>query len=1126
MASRRDSSPSRYSPHIPRGPRGSGGDASYFQSDSWKPPRDYQDRPRSRSRSPGSDRRRPSERDDPYEYGKEVRRRANENYRPRYDDTPTRSSIKDPRCPSSVTSGHSSPLSRNEPGLPPKNTSSGLPKPQEERATSWHNRAMNAPVSAVATKMPSPLSEEVLTETAQAVGAVFIQLINEATVMSALKSQEHNAKKRADRRVSEYEKSKGHHDKFPSIKDSQTASKVEAEKELKIISAKVNEKQSSLQKLATEAVEKLIPTLLARGGGNSAKQEDLQTRVKILEGKCEEDEKKIEDQVLLLAEQRKAIQILQEKHQALTKTVDEKHQALKKTLEGTHNDLTNALRTTQGQSSATQKRLEVDMARVDGTLQELKNSQQAIESLKNEFPLVKKDVAKILKDNGLFSSELKAHMHNIQTLFSRVKELDEIRTELKNIGTNSHATTKNIEKQIKTLNEDLSKQKQHSNELLNHMTDLAHSQKTFRDSTTTLNTRVDDLEKRPDSAKLDARLQKLEKNPSRDTSDFVTRKDLENLKDRVKQVERIPPEPQHPLPAEPGSKSLDERVDFLEKAAQSTFPAKPNPAIDMRITALEQADNARKTLEANIDERVKGVEVGLSNLRSKEIAEVKKHIAALDIRQPPAPLIASTSTSNPQPSSGVSTSLQPQLHQISARIQTVEDRIQMVKDAQDTHDEMWTDVLNEQVQEESQKLQARISTLETTFSQLSNRLETHQHPVFDNDTVVNETASKVVTIFKTNPEYLPSKTSTGFDTTQRAALLNEAITNVIATLKDKPDILPFPTERSTFYIHQILNQSLVPMQTSLEATNLSLGNLQARVDNINTLELSRHALGQLYELHPDLGKIEATIGDFKTELARRQADFETGDKQIDELSKKVNGLQGVVQNLEANVQDRQTAESMTQQYQELRKEVDTLTDDGMAISQKVKALYTDLDTFGQGVTSLQQENEASKKDFAIKFAQLRAEVDEKMDKAKEAPARPSPAVSQRSNTTNGSIRGPRPSSSSIANRQPSVSSVNSNNKKRKLDSVLSAKTNGVRPHLGSPQGKKRQRKTFGEDDPEADPDYNEDIPEPGVSTDEDRKPPRNENERPKVPERAKAKVKAKAPTEIFDLVSDSNDDGD
>ena len=941
-------------------------------------------------------------------------------------------------------------------------------------STAWQDRAMNAPVlPLVAKTMPPPLSEEALTECTQALGAIFTRLIDEATTMSALKSQEHNAKKRAERRASEYQKSKAHHDKFPSIKDSQTVSKTEEEKELKVISAKVNEKQDALQMLATEAVEKLIPTLLARGGGNPAEQHELQNRIANLEKKCEdaeENKRVMREQARLLAEQRKVIQTLEAKHQALSDSIGEKHVAFTKTLSETRNQFTTSVKNAQGQATST-------FSRVNGMSQELKDSQQAIENLKKDFSLIKGDIAKISSDNTPLSAELKTHAHNIQTLFSRVEEIDTIRTELKSIEAKSQAFSTHDSQ--KRTDDEINKIKKNCTELLNHCVELAKAQKNFRDNGSTLSSRVDELEnneKRHDLAKFDARLQKVEDTHARlgDAADI--RKDIEGLKDRVKQVERLP-QPVHPLSAKPSSTSLDARVDFLEKVTQSL--KSPSPVMDSRVTALEQASNSQKNLHNDIDKRVKSVEISLSSLRSREGADFKRQISALEVQQRTATSIPTTS--NAQPSSEVA--LQPHINQISSRLDKVQNRVQVVEDAQEEHEKLWTGILEENIKEVSQQLQDRLSTLEASQTQLSNRIE---QAGFGNDSV-EETASKVSAIFKANPESLPSRPATINDT-QKAALINEAITNVIGTLKGNPDILPFPTERSTFIIHGILNQGLVPMQTSLEATNLSLGNLQARVDNINTLDLSRHALGQLYELHPDLARIEATIGDFKTAVAGFKADTESQANQFDELSKNVNGLEGAVRNLEASIQDRQTAEAMTEHYQELRKEVDGLTDDGITISRNVKTLTTTLDTLVQDVTSLNQEvrslNEGNKSNMQIiadQLAELQADIDEKLAKTKEAPPRPSPAVSQRSNTTNGTARGPRPaSSSSIGNRQPSVSSAS--NKKRKID-VLSAKTNGARPsHSGSPRAK-RTKKAFG-DDSEADPDF-EDIPEPGVSSDEE-----------------------------------------
>jgi archaellum component FlaC len=317
-----------------------------------------------------------------------------------------------------------------------------------------------------------------------------------------------------------------------------------------------------------------------------------------------------------------------------------------------------------------------------------------------------------------------------------------------------------------------------------------------------------------------------------------------------------------------------------------------------------------------------------------------------------------------------------------------------------------------------------------------------------------------------------------FDEIQNLSIIQSAAETVVAKFKSKPDLLPFNVDKT---LH-IVNQALVPMHNSIEATNLSLGNLQYRVDNINTSDLSKHALGQLYELHPDLQKIEALMVGFKADLAGYKTDMQAKTIQIEELREQVNALQGTIRNLET-MQDQKTAEAMTRQYHELRKEVDSLTDGGNNMLKKVTTVATELEKVVKEVSDFRNKYNDDLQVSADKFGQLQNDIDEKMDKSKEAP-RPSPAVSHRNN---GNGWGPRPSSSSIGNRQPSVSSVNSH-KKRKLDNSTSAKTNGVRPGSSasrSPQAQKRQRKYFGEDDPDADPDYNEEIPEPGVSDDEE-----------------------------------------
>jgi DNA repair exonuclease SbcCD ATPase subunit len=858
---------------------------------------------------------------------------------------------------------------------------------------------MNAPVSlpaapAPVAKMP-PLSEETLAEAMQALGGIFEQLINEATTISALKSQHYAAKKRAEKRTSEYEKSKSHHDGFPSIKESQTASKVKAEKDLKTITDKVNEKQSLLTGLAVKAAEKLIPALVAQGGGTTERENLQQQRIDSLEKKIE---KLANDQRTILEEQRKANQTLEEKRQALAKTVDEKHQALKNTVQAV-----------QGQSSSTQHRLETDMAKVEKVVQEAKDSNQAVESLKMDLLKAKGDVARVSTDNTQLSSSLKAQGQQVEALNARIKEIDAIQTELKGIATVPKAA-RDTEVQIDSLNDRFSKMKDQNSGLVSHITELAIAQKQFRENSALLQRRVEDIEQQPNPATFDTRLQKLE-NP-RDVRDPGTKKDLDALEGRVRQLERTPPA-QHPLPTKFSSEALDARVEALEKAG-----------------------NRRTALEANVDQRLTGLEVDIANLRSADFDDVKKRIIEVETQQRRA---SAVTASNSQATPATAANIQPQLD-------TLREQIDELKEWQQVHDTTWTGVLNEQIEEESKKLQTRISSLEAKSSQLSSSLE--------------------------------ERPQVAFDEVQKIYIIQSAAETVVAKFRTKPDLLPFNVDKTL----NIVNQALVPMHTSIEATNLSLGNLQWRVDNINTLEVSKHALGQLYELHPDLQKIEALMVGFKADLAGYKTDMQAKTVQIEELREKMNALQGIVRNLEA-MQDQKTAEAMTRHYHELRKEVESLTDGGIDISKKVTTVATELEKIVKKVSDFRNEYNDNLQVSANKFGQLQNDLDEKMDKSKEA-RRPSPAVSHKSN---GTGLGPRPSSSSIGNRQPSVSSVNSN-KKRKLDNPTSAKTNGVRPGSSasrSPQAHKRQRKHFAEDDPEADPDYNEEIPEPGVSDDEE-----------------------------------------
>jgi len=983
------------------------------------------------------------------------------------------------------SSENTSPFPKSDRGPPLKTSISlDLGKKQQEpesnkvgpssgslNGATWQDRAMNAPVSlpTPTAKMP-PSNEESSAVAVQAMGEIFKEFIDVATSFSALKFQESTAKKRCDRRITEFEKSKGHHEKFPSIKDSQTSAKADAEKDYKAVLEKVAEKKSSLNNLAARAAEHLIPTLLARGGGRSAEQENLQQRVYGLERTVKGFEKLVEDQKTVLEEQRKAHQSLEAKNSALARD----------------------LQTIQEQVGIIQDRVDtIDKNKVQGVVKKAKDLEQAIQSLRSDFGTTKRDAAKLSTDNSQILSDLKAQAQKLEILTSRGEDIDTLRRDLK---TFEETITKNAQ-DLKTVSEKLGKVDKVQAGLVTHVTGLATDQAKFRETWTSLDARVNESAKRSDVTTLEDRLQKLEKCSPSEVKESVT-KELDTLKDRIKQIVRTPPQAvaQNALPTKPNSRPLDGRVDALEKrmAPVSDFVTKVNTLekngilnlkasditlvrnevqfvadqvkkLDSRAVALE-AGNSRNNTDANLEERLRGLENDASSWRStdKNLADFKKRVTAIEDHQQqvsadlaPAPLLNT--------SSSPSANMEPQFDEISNRIQNLEQKLDDVKGTQSDFETQWADVLNESIEEESQKLQTRIASLEGKSTELNQNLEALRE--------------------------------------SRSADKKAIVAEISGIFVHQPGLLPFPT------IDQVQN-ALAPisglaqmalqiqrLQESAEATSSSLGNLQTRVDNINTLDMANHILGKLYESHPDLQmqKTEALMVGFKTDL-------KTLDTRLGQLTNTISA-----QSLEARIQNQNTAEAMQQAYKEVRKEFDDLTTDRVEFERRlreaeknIKAVTTDAENASKGLANLQSENEKNKSDLADQFATLHNNIEEELDKFKEAaqrlqpPKATSPAVSYTSNRStqnqNGTNRGPKPNFST-GNRQPSTASGERTSKKRKLDNASSAKTNGTRPasSSGSPQRKKRGRKNFGfeGDDIEDDPDFEEEIPQPGVSSDEE-----------------------------------------
>lgn len=318
-------------------------------------------------------------------------------------------------------------------------------------------------------------------EAVNSLGTIFKTLVTEATSVSALKFQKSAAKKRLDKKTAEFDKTKIHHEKFPSVRDFQLASKTEAEHEYEVITKKLQEKDASISQLATDAAEHLIP-MLSHSGSSDKEQDSRQQK------QYDELDKTCKGYEVLLRSQRALIEELEKKHLALEKEFRgaQSKQAEETTKINTRLD-TDVLR----QSKNHEDKL-VDLAQkskdheyqVQGLLEKVKIHEDSVRSLKSEFTDAKGDAAKM-------STIVSQQAQSIASLSSRVGDMDSVKVEvaqLRELLSNSQLkSSANTDKKISKLETDSIKQTK-------LITELWTSHEKFSVSCVTLDGRVNALE--------------------------------------------------------------------------------------------------------------------------------------------------------------------------------------------------------------------------------------------------------------------------------------------------------------------------------------------------------------------------------------------------------------------------------------------------------------------------------------------------------------------------------------------------------------------------------------------------------------------------------------------------------
>jgi chromosome segregation ATPase len=925
-----------------------------------------------------------------------------------------------------------------------------------------------------------PLTNELGPDITQTLSDIFHRLIDEATDITALKTQQKAAKKKVEKRSIEFEKSKPHHEKFPATRETQALAKEYAEKEYYTISEKRREKETSLKSLTTQAAKTVIPGILAKGTGSADKSE-LQRVEKncqdLVEKTRNEFTKLVEDQRNLLVELQKRNKELEEKHLALEKHNQELYDQGRTETKTIREQLDKEIRP---QVKDTLEKLEISargVQKLEQDMLELKGSAAKISNdVAQILPNLKEQISKVdahssllgeLKSRPQVPVNLQEQLQKIVTLFNDVNTLKS-RVDAQDTWAASAQTSENANKQYSTLNLKIEKAEKFVQSLTHNIETLLGDQENFRENWKHMDHRVKVVESRPDSASFESRLSKMENNQMA----TATSVGLDALRLHVNTLERR---------IDPMSTTC-KRVDDYEKAG--SFQVKPSDLEGLRAS-LKAVEAKVKLLQNTAD-------------RSAEIANLEKRLKDYIVG------LTLTQSSGPDPSGGGSSNpinnatlehLRQRLEELDST-QTEEFR-KLRQEMEDTVD-LVGDTINEKVEMSLKDvaINTRLSTLKGSAT--LDESSADKAISLSGDTI----DEKVEKSLKREMSAINTRLSTLENPATLDSLVEQSASRAISLLRPQlPPVDLFPRVAADIdRISQDMAASIKQQNSNIgnvhntsEATRHALGILTHRVDNINTSALAKHMVDQLAELYPHVQHTEIMMSNFKASLEHMEGRLATSDKSLGELKELAEMLRA------------QTLLPAADPGPSIRSEVDKQEKETLSLKSEVKKLKNAIEKAQEEAknTAETQEQEYLKfreemlkqitdviyKDFLDELAKVDTKIKELQESSprQQASSRnaASPAVSHSSRTgtaPNGGLSSRVRPTSSATNRQPSFAS-DTNNKKRKLQNGQAARTNGTTPK------KRRRRGSLSYEDPdddEEDPDFiGDDIPQPGVSDDEE-----------------------------------------
>jgi chromosome segregation ATPase len=867
----------------------------------------------------------------------------------------------------------------------------------------------------------------------QTLSDIFHKVIDEATDVTTLKTQQSAAKKKVEKRKIDFEKSKPHHEKFPATRETQALARESAEKEYSTISEKRREKEISLKSLTTQAAKTVLPSILAKstGGADKAELQRVEKNCQDLVEKTRaEFTKLLEDQRTLLNELQKRNKALEEKHLALEKQNQERSAETKTIQEHLEKEIRPQVKDTLeklGTSARGLQTLEQDVLELKGIAAKISNDVAQIP------PNLKEQISKLDAFYGLVG-ELKSRPQvpaNVQEQLQKIvtvsNDVSVLRSRIDAQDTWAASAQKNeiAEKQYSTVNLKIEKAEKAVQSLSNNMVTLLGDQDIFRDNWKKMDGRVKVIEGRQDSTDIERRLTAME-NIQNATAISIA-KGLNVFEARVSALEhRVVPIP-----------ATCQKVEDYEKKG----------AFQVKLSDLEEL----RTSLRSVEEKAKLPQNTAS--RSAETTNLEKRLESLESRA--FPQSSGPDSSGPD-SSGRGSSgpfKNAELEYVKQRLEQLdknqtEEFKSLKQDLEDTVN-IVGDIINAKVRVEVSAIDTRLSTLEAPAT---------------TENLVEKSANKAISVLKS--QLPPSNLEI------RVSEIHKISQEMTASIKQQ-----------SITINNIHNSG--------EATRHALGILTHRVDNINTADLAKYMLSQLSEIYPNVHHTDTLIGGFKALLEQMEGRLDTSDNSLRELKELAETLRTQTQRTSADPGpslrsevDKQEKEvfSLKSEVKKLKNATEKAQEEAGAkqlqesnkmkheIAEQIAGFYKDV------LDTLDKEVETKFKELQDSLARQRASSSNVV----------SPVVSHSSKTgtaPNGGFSSRVRPASSATNRQSSLGSFASDtsNKKRKLQNGQAARTNGTAP-------KKRRRRFSHEDidDEEEDPDYpGDEIPQPGVSDDEE-----------------------------------------